>query len=435
MAITVQDDLGLVLDAARVLHANGERTAVTEALTAELASHLGLSVRLELSWSAVTVHLLVEGATTDTRRAPASPVTVNMARVRAVHGAIAATMSGQLDRQGLTAALGKAAGLPTAPLWLFVCACISGAVALAVIFGAHRPEAFACFAVSAAAGGFLRRRLGGRGMAQPGQVFTAALLAGLVGALAAHAGISSDQRLVAIAPCMILVPGPHILNGCLDLIHQRIPLGVARLVLAGTILAGITVGVLGGLLLGGSSLPPSAEAVDVPLLVDVAAAAVASSSYAVYFSAPASLIVWPVLVGATGHGLRWLAIDHLGAPPAVGAGIACLFAGVVLVPICRRLHIPFTAIGFASVVALIPSVYLYRAAAGAVDLLTATGTSLTALVGEVTKDLATAVTIIVAMIVGLALPVAATDHLKRASRSAESGVSGRHTRTSEDPPE
>ena len=69
-----------------------------------------------------------------------------MARVRAVHGAIAATVSGRLDRQGLAAALREADGLPTAPLWLFMCACATGAVALALIFGAHRPEAIACIA-------------------------------------------------------------------------------------------------------------------------------------------------------------------------------------------------------------------------------------------------------------------------------------------------
>jgi hypothetical protein len=154
MATTVQDDLGLVLDAARILHTNGERTAVTEALAAELAAHLNLAVRLELSWTAAAVHLLVDGVESDARSAPASPVAVNMARVRAVHGAIAVTQDGRLDRARLAAALRKGDHLPAAPLWIFVSACITGAVALALIFGAHRPEAIACIAVAAALGAF-----------------------------------------------------------------------------------------------------------------------------------------------------------------------------------------------------------------------------------------------------------------------------------------
>lgn len=141
-----------------------------------------------------------------------------------------------------------------------------------------------------------------------------------------------------------------------------------------------------------------------------------------YFSSPISIMVWPALVGAAAHGLRWFTIDVIGQPATVGVGIACLFASTVLIPLCRKLHIPFTAIGFASVVALMPGVYLFRAASGAVELLTATGESLTALVAAVAQDSATAAMIIVAMIIGLGLPVAITDHLFGALRSASSCI-------------
>ena len=36
--------------------------------------------------------------------------------------------------------------------------------------------------------------------------------------------------MVAICPAMVLVPGPHILNGALDLLDLRVTLGLARLV-------------------------------------------------------------------------------------------------------------------------------------------------------------------------------------------------------------
>ena len=46
---------------------------------------------------------------------------------------------------------------------------------------------------------------------------------------------------------MVLVPGPHFLNGALDLINGRVGLGAARLVYAGLIVVAISVGLLLGL--------------------------------------------------------------------------------------------------------------------------------------------------------------------------------------------
>ncbi len=44
----------------------------------------------------------------------------------------------------------------------------------------------------------------------------------MIGALAVRYNLSSSLRLVAVCPCMILVPGPHVLNGAMDLIAARI---------------------------------------------------------------------------------------------------------------------------------------------------------------------------------------------------------------------
>jgi uncharacterized membrane protein YjjP (DUF1212 family) len=43
--------------------------------------------------------------------------------------------------------------------------------------------------------------------------FAAALLAGVIGAIGVRLQISSPLRMVAVCPCMVLVPGPHVLNG------------------------------------------------------------------------------------------------------------------------------------------------------------------------------------------------------------------------------
>src|ERR1700729_2469803 len=78
-------------------------------------------------------------------------------------------------------------------------------------------------------GASLRPRLGGMSRNLFVQPFCAALRAGVVGAIAVRLQLSSVLRLVAVCPCMVLVPGPHLLNGALDLARARIILGTARI--------------------------------------------------------------------------------------------------------------------------------------------------------------------------------------------------------------
>jgi Putative threonine/serine exporter len=98
-----------------------------------------------------------------------------------------------------------------------------------VIFGVHHFAGALLAAGSAGLGAFLRRgvaRLSENVFLQP---FCAALLAGVVGALAVRYQLSSSWALVALCPCMILIPGPHILNGGLDLSRSRVDLGASRI--------------------------------------------------------------------------------------------------------------------------------------------------------------------------------------------------------------
>jgi uncharacterized membrane protein YjjB (DUF3815 family) len=87
---------------------------------------------------------------------------------------------------------------------------------------------------------------------------------------------------------MVLVPGPHFLNGALDLINGRVGLGAARLIYAGLIVIAISAGLLLGLALLGVSLPADPAGRAVPLWQDVIAAGVAVAAYSVFFSTPAS---------------------------------------------------------------------------------------------------------------------------------------------------
>ena len=163
---------------------------------------------------------------------------------------------------------------------------------------------------------------------------------------------------------MVLVPGPHILNGALDLLGLRLTLGIARLGFAALVLTAIALGLIAGLGMGGQTLAVSAAAAHVPLYADVIGGGIAAASYPVYFSMPYRMIGWPVTVGMIAHAVHWWALTVWKLDPAVAAFMSCLLAGVILVPVAHMLRIPFAAVGFASVVALLPGAYVFRMLSG-----------------------------------------------------------------------
>jgi uncharacterized membrane protein YjjB (DUF3815 family) len=290
---------------------------------------------------------------------------------------------------------------------------------LAVIFGVQHLAAAVLIFVSAAAGAILRRTVARYSANVFLQPFAAALLAGVVGALAVRYQLSSSLRLVAVCPCMILVPGPHVLNGALDLVEGRIHLGAARLIYAGLVIVAIATGLLLGVALLGVSLPVDPAGRAVPLWQDMIAAGVAVASYSVFFSTPLQMLPWPVAVGTLAHGVRWGALTLLGASTATAAFIACLMVGLILTPVARRRHMPFAAIGFASVVSMMPGVFLFRMASGLLQLAGGSHPTLELISGTIADGM-TAVIIILAMSLGLILPKLAIDRLSERSTQARS---------------
>src|SRR6202040_1878848 len=195
------------------------------------------------------------------------------------------------------------------------------------IFGVQHLAAAALIFLSAGAGALLRRSLAQYSANVFLQPFCASLLAGVIGALAVRYQLSSSLRLVAVCPCMILVPGPHVLNGALDLVRGRIHLGAARLIYAGLVIVAISTGLLLGLALLGVSLPVDQAGRAVPLWQDIIAAGVAVAAYSVFFSTPLYMLGWPVAVGMLAHAFRWAVLTVLGVGPATGALAASLVVG------------------------------------------------------------------------------------------------------------
>jgi uncharacterized membrane protein YjjP (DUF1212 family) len=414
--MTLEERSNLVLVFARVLYLNGQATDQTLDAAERLGDTLELRAKLMPRWGELQLQ-------TEDRHAKlisaveADPAGVNMDRVASTMRAIEDLDAGRLAPAAAIEAIAKISKTPPSPTWLFTLAAAAGAVALAVIFGVQHLPATALIFVSAGAGAILRRSLARYSANLFLQPFCGSLLAGLIGALAVRYQLSSSLRLVAVCPCMILVPGPHVLNGALDLITGRLHLGAARLIYAGLVIVAVSTGLLLGLALLGISFPVDPGGRAVPLWVDMIAAGVAVFAYSVFFSTPLHMLAWPVVVGMLAHALRWGALTMFGASAATGALAACLVVGLILTPVSRRWHMPFAAIGFASVVSMIPGVFLFRMASGVVQLAEGSHRTLE-LISATAADGMIAVTIILAMSFGLIVPKLAIDHFSERATQA-----------------
>ena len=368
-----------------------------------LGDALGVEVAVLPRWGALTLRIEDPDAPR-LESIAAEPLDVDMTKVSATNDLIDKVCDHRISPDAARSALAAIAHLPPVSLARFVLLTAAGAAALGVIFGASHWLTLVLIAVSAGAGAALRRWLAGLSNNPFVQPFCAALLAGVIGAVVVRLQLSSLMRLVAVCPCMVLVPGAHFLNGAIDLARARIALGACRVGYACLITLVISVGLLAGLSLAGIDLPVSAPATAVPLGYDVVAAGIAVAAYGTFFAMPWRMLPVPVLIGMLAHALRWVAIVVAGASADAGALVACLVVGVIVTPVADRLRMPFAAFAFASVVSLIPGVFLFRMAGGLLSLIrSGDGASSDLLLGTIV-DGTTALLVILAMAFGLIVP-------------------------------
>ena len=396
------EPLALILQTTTLLFANAETTERTMAAANRVADVLGYRATLIPRWDELTVRLEgIAGSQHDV--AAVAPAGIDMNKVLASEQTIDAMSDGRLPPEEAQSAFARIAAFPPVSLGRLALAAAVGASALSVVFGAVHPPSIALIALSAGTGAVIRR---GLSRVSPNlflQPICAALLAGLVGGVAQRYQLSSPLGLVALCPCMVLVPGPHFLNGLLDLAHARVALGCSRIAFATLVVVAISAGLLLGLWLVGATLVVAPPSRSVALAVDVVAAGLAVSAYGSFYSMAWRYLPIPILVGMIAHALHWLALS-MSANVYAAAFLACLFVGLVITPLANRLRLPFAAMAFAAVVSLIPGVFLFRMAAGLVQMAELGARTPPSLALAVLAEGSTAILILFAMGFGLIAP-------------------------------
>ena len=407
-----KDILDLISLSARLLFENGQSTQRTVSAAEQLAGRTGIRGTVFPHWDELTVRV-EDDLSPYFETVAASPTGVDMNKVVATTDVIEQVCDGRMDAAAARSAFESIARFPPVSIARFASMAAAGAAALGVIFGVSHLLSLVVIACSAGAGACLRRWLAARSRNLFVQPFCAALLAGVIGAIFVRLQLSSVLRLVAVCPCMVLVPGPHFLNGGIDLARGRIALGASRIAYASLITAMICAGLLIGLALGGVRLPASGPSFSVPIAYDVIAAAVAVAAYGTFFAMPWRMLPVPVLIGMLAHASHWVAISVAHTSVVAGAFVACFLVGVLMTPIADYLRLPFAGLAFSSVVSLIPGVFLFRMAGGMVDLVTLGAKTPQDLVVQILADGTTAFLIILAMGFGLIVPKMCIEHFIR----------------------
>jgi uncharacterized membrane protein YjjP (DUF1212 family) len=276
---------------------------------------------------------------------------------------------------------------------------------LAALLGADL-GAVLVVAVSTGLGLLARQELGRRHFSLLSLPFTAAFIGAVLGGIAIRLGWTVAPGLVLIVPSLMLVPGPHLINGLLDLVDNHLPMSLARLGLATGILTASALGIILGieLTLSGPPNAPNAEAgvgiVRLNLFSDMLLAGVVTCGFATYYNAAWPHIGMAMLGGMAGHGLRYLALEagwRLEAATFVGG----LAVGGVCAMIARSYRIPFAVIAFAGAVTMMPGMQMYRALGGSLQLAQLKSTATLPVLAEAIGNASQASFVVGALAIGL----------------------------------
>ncbi len=199
---------------------------------------------------------------------------------------------------------------------------------------------------------------------------TAAFLGSVLGGVAIRLGWTHTPGLILIVPALMVVPGPHLINGLLDVIDNYLPMGIARLGLASGILVASAFGIVLGIELTLPDPPMVRQSLasgHLNLISDMLLAAVVTFGFAMYYNANWSQIRMAVVGGMIGHGIRYLALNS-GCRLEVATFLGCLAIGIIASLTVRAHKVPFAVIAYAGAVTMMPGLQVYRTLGGLLQL-------------------------------------------------------------------
>jgi uncharacterized membrane protein YjjP (DUF1212 family) len=350
---------------ARLLLEYNVRSHSIERRIERVARHLGVSLQTTVGYRHVTL-VLADGRSLQAR---ASELRINVA-VSA--GALHVIDELCLGRMGLDHATRSLEALerlaPRHRRWVVVLLFGLAAAAIAWLLRADW-GAIAVSGVSSTLGLIARQELAKRSVILFAQPFVAGLIGAALGGVATGQGWTETPGFCLIVPALMLVPGPHLINGVHDMLENHMQTGVCRLGLASGILVATALGVvLGGWLTLGPATVSTApsEATPLTLPLDAALAGMAACGFGAFYNAPWRLLWVSIVCGVVGHGLRYVCLEYMSVE--IATLLACLAIGLIANVAADRLRLPFSALAFAGAVPMMPGVFIYQSIAGAIRL-------------------------------------------------------------------
>jgi uncharacterized membrane protein YjjB (DUF3815 family) len=278
------------------------------------------------------------------------------------------------------------------------------ASALARLLAAD-PAAMAIAGVSSGLGVIARQELAKRHVTMIEQPFTAGLIGAALGGVIIALGWTTTPGACLIVPALMLVPGPHLINGVEDMLENHMQAGICRLGLAAIILTASSLGgMLGGWLVLGMRFAAATTSPTAPLTLtlDVLMAGVAASGFGAFYNAPWRVLWVSVLCGMVGHGVRYSCLDA-GLSLEIATLCGCLPIGAIGAAAADRLHLPFSAVAFAGAVPMMPGMFIYESIATAMRLPAGGAATDAALAGSAVALSIRAVFVVGGLVLGLTL--------------------------------
>jgi len=359
--------MNLLLQAGRLLLEHNESTAqIHRTLKATARAVTGDICHIAVAYRGLTVSLPGEMPVHEDIR----ELRYNMAVQARVHEILDRLRHGKLEPDmALSLLRAVERESPRYSRWLSATLLGLAASALAGLLGADAGAA-AIAGLATALGLLARQELGKRHYSLLLLPFVAALIGAVLGGAAIRLGWTQSPALALIVPALMIVPGPHLINGLFDLIDNHVPMSLSRFGLAGGILLASALGILVGVEL---MLPTAhfaernAVGLKLNLVSDMALAGVVTCGFAVFYNTPGRQLWMVALSGMAGHGLRFLALKS-GCWLETATFLGGLIVGGLAAWMGRSRKTPIAVIAFAGAVTMIPGLSLYRALGGALQL-------------------------------------------------------------------